>query len=170
MKKTILKGITLCLIMCATLTSCKKAEAGPKGDKGEAGSAGINGSNGNANVKTKTFTNLVWIYNTPVYETTIAMTEINQNIVDNGAVIIALENTPGHYLTLPLTLYYTGYQALVDYEYYAGGVKIYISNSQLVQPSVPSSSLKFKITAIAGSPFIKKQSNHISSEVISIYN
>lgn len=167
MKNIIVKGISICFLACIAVAGCKKAETGPKG---ETGTAGTNGTNGNANVKTRTFTNLTWTYNAPVYETTIAMAEITQDIVDNGAVIVAIETASGKYAAVPFTIYYSGYQALVDYEYYAGGLKIYIANSQLVQPNVPSSTLKFKITAIAGSPFIKKQPNNVSAQSISLFN
>lgn len=148
MKKSITK-IVMILSMIALFSNCKKAEMGPKGEAGAAG------ANGNANVKSKTYNNLTWTYVNPQMVTSINIPEITQDIVDNGSVIVAMETSSGKFAPLPISIYYTGYQALVDYEYFNGGIKIYITNTQLLEPANPSNTLKFKVTIMAGGSFRK---------------
>lgn len=155
-KASLILNLAMILMIATVTTNCKKATAGPKGDTGATGQNGTNGTNGNANVKSKTYTNLTWVYVAPTLVTTLSVPEVTQDIVDNGAVMVALENTPNHYLPLPLTLYYSGYQALIDYEYYPSGIKIYISNTELLEPAQPGANLKFKVTIMAGGSY-KKQ-------------
>ncbi len=151
MKKSITK-FAMILSMIALFSNCKKAEMGPKGETGAAGPQGVTG---NANVKSKTYNNLTWAYAAPQMVTSINIPEITQDIVDNGAVIVAMETSGGKFSPLPISIYYTGYQALVDYEYFNGGVKIYIANTELQEPANPGNTLKFKVTIMAGGSFRK---------------
>jgi hypothetical protein len=143
--------ITLALSVIALMfTNCKKTEVGPKGD------TGAPGINGNANVKTQSFANHAWQYQAPIYYSILNYTAINQNVLDYGQVLVALETSANEYTQLPCTIIYSGYSTLVDYDYFNGGVRVYVSNTLNQQPNLPASNLKFKVTAISGSPLVKK--------------
>lgn len=161
MRSTTFKSIAIiALVIISSLTSCKKAEKGPKGDTGAAGSPG------NANVKSKIFDNHAWIYTAPQYVSTCYFTDINQNVIDYGCVTVAMENGSNTWVPLPITIIYSNYTAIVDYEYFLGGIRINVANTLLQQPSLPPSNLKFKVTAIAGTPMVKPfPVRYLSSEI-----
>jgi hypothetical protein len=143
--------VSTCIVTLVLFSGCKKAEAGPKGDKGDTGAAGMAG---NANVKSSTFTNVTWNYNSAssAFETIISYTAITQEIVNNGAVFVYLGNSTGGYGQLPFSQMIDETVILFfDYEFFTGGVKIIMQNSDLDNSYVPLSTAKFKIVAIAGS-------------------
>ncbi len=144
MKTTVIKTVSMCLLMGMTLTNCKKGDTGPQGPAGTAG------TNGNANVKSQTSTNLTWTFNnaTKAFETNISVAAITQDIVDKGAVFVYMQD--GSISSqLPSSSMYDALTVLFfDFEYSVGNVKITVSNSDLDNTLVPQSTLKFKIVAM----------------------
>jgi hypothetical protein len=154
MKTTITKFIAICLIAGGFLTNCKKAEAGPKGDTGPAGPTGTVGPAGNANVKSNTFTNITWTFNstTKNFEAIISYSAITQEIVNTGAVMMYMETSSNYYSQLPTSFMFDASTILFfEFEHYNGGVKVYVHNSNLDNSIAPQSTIKFKIVAVAGS-------------------
>jgi hypothetical protein len=148
MKKTI-KTITtviagLALTLGLTLTSCQKGETGP------AGPAGTNGTNGNANVVSSSITTSAWSYVSPSWEMTFTYPAITQNILDKGAVLVYVQSGTNYY-QLPYTLYpQNTYSRTYTFVHYLGGLKVFVTDSDLTQPSNPGS-LTFKVVVIAAS-------------------
>ncbi len=92
---TVFAGVALTLGL--TLASCAK--------KGDIGPAGPAGTNGNANVKSKTIfvAGSEWI-NTPGASTvTKIVSEITTDIVNNGAVMVYVDNGGNNWSALPAT-------------------------------------------------------------------
>ena len=163
MKKSI-KTLMALLVIAVLFTNCKKAEQGKKGDQG------LPGNTGNANVKSKTVDSHTWVYTAPQYASTCYFPEITQNVIDYGCVTVAMENGSNTWVPLPITIIYSNYTAIVDYEYFLGGVRINIANTLLQQPSLPPNNLKFKRTSIAGTPMIKPLPTVIKLPTVQIGN
>ncbi|MGN0032534.1 MAG: hypothetical protein ACI358_01960 [Candidatus Limimorpha sp.] len=154
--KTLFNSLTV-LMICLAVFSCK----GPKGDQGPVGPAG------NANV----FSAVVdtrpnnWIWDSGGcnwYVDFDWVDGITPDIVDNGAVLVYMENpNPSYYAwhQLPLTLYISDeYSSTVETTYYDGGLSLFWTNSDLNEHLNPCSALStdvlsFKVVAIDGYAF-----------------
>ena len=93
----------LCMfaLACGLLfTNCAK-----KGDTGPAGPAGTNGTNGNANVKSKTIfvAGSEWINSAGASTVTKLVSEITTDIINNGAVLVYVDNGSNNWSALPVT-------------------------------------------------------------------
>jgi len=134
----------LALTLGLTLTSCKKGDTGP------AGTAGTNGTNGNANVVSSSLTTSAWTYVSPSWEMTFTYPAITQSILDKGAVLVYVKSGNNYY-QLPFTFYPAAtYSQSYEVETYLGGLKVYVTDSDLTQPTNPGS-LTFKVVVIAAS-------------------
>jgi hypothetical protein len=162
MKTTLIKTYALCLLMGTMLTNCKKGDTGPQGPAG---------TNGNANVKSTTASNVVWVYSDPDYVTTINVPAITQDILSNGAVLVYINVQGDVYQQLPVTFYPTNsYSETYSVECFVGGVRIYVTDSDLLKPvNQPSNTFKYKIVTIAGSGKIKSVDTKNYKEVASTY-
>ena len=152
---TIIKNLGLCLLLAMLITACKKRQ----------GPAGADGKDGNANVKATTVGNLNWTYTSPDYTTIINVPAITQDIMSNGAVMVYLVDG-GTQIQLPVTFHPTAqYSETYSFDCFVGGVKLYITDSDHVQPPQPSGDYKFKIVVMAGSGLVKQVNVKDHSEV-----
>lgn len=128
------------LFLLVSATSCKKE--GPQGPAGK---------DGNANVHGQVFTVSNWSYSAPSYYSDISYSAITQDIINTGAVLVYLSNGSGGYSQLPLTYYpSSAYSRTFETVSYPGGVRIYVTDSDLTQPVTPGTS-SFKVVAISSS-------------------
>ena len=144
---TVFAGLALTLGL--TLTSCKKGDTGP------AGPAGTNGTNGNANVKSKTIfvAGSEWI-NTPGQSTvTKLVTEITTDIVNNGAVLVYIDNGSNNWSAIPTTVADpSGLVLTFGYDIEPG--KLILSttvNANVTLTAATFSNTNFRIVTIAAS-------------------
>lgn len=133
-------------LACGLLfTNCAK-----DGKTGPAGPAGTNGTNGNANVVSSSLTSSAWTYVAPSWEMTFTYPAITQDILDKGAVLVYVQQSSNYY-QLPYTFYpASSYSRTYTFVHYLGGLKVFVTDSDLTQPSNPGS-LTFKVVAIAAS-------------------
>ena len=157
-KKTVKVIATIFVAFGLIFSSCKK-DPGPKGDTGSQGPAGpagtngtngINGTNGNANVVSSSITTASWTYVAPSWEMSFTYPAINQDILDNGAVLVYVKSGSNYY-QLPYTFYpSSSYSRTYTFVHYLGGLKVFVTDSDLTQPTNPGT-LTFKVVAIAAS-------------------
>jgi hypothetical protein len=165
-----MKNLLKTTILAATLliVGCKK-EKGPKGDPGTNGNNGINGKdgvngtngiNGNANVLSSSISVSSWGYYAPDWTASLSYPAITQSILDKGAVLVYMESN-GIYFQLPFTIYpLNSYSRTYNFTHKLNSVTIYVTDSDLTQPTNPGSK-KFKVVCIAaGSKPSKKNINY----------
>lgn len=112
------------------------------------GPIGPAGADGNANVVSSSFSSSNWVFGSPNWSLVLVYSAITQEIIDNGAVLVYLKNGQS-YLQLPLTIYPTAnYSTSLEVASFVGGVKIFWTDSDLVQPNNPGNR-EFKVVAIA---------------------
>ena len=154
--KTLFRSLTA-LFICVSVFSCK----GPKGDQGPAG------LDGNANVYSAVVEtrsdNWKWDSDALNWYVDFDWVDgITPDIVDNGAVLVYMENpNPSYYSwhQLPLTLYVSdNYSSTIETTYYDGGLSLFWTNSDLNQHFNPcnelsTDALSFKVVAIGGYAF-----------------
>lgn len=141
MKKSMLLLFAATATLLNTFTGCQK-EAGPQGEPGK---------DGNANVHSQTFTVSNWQYSEPTYYADINYSAITSDVINNGAVLVYFANGNGGYSQLPITLYPSDeYSKTYEVVSFVGGVRIFITDSDLTQPISPGTQ-SFKIVAIGGS-------------------
>ena len=118
--------------------------------EGPAGPAGPAGADGNANVVSTNVTSSAWVYVNSSWEISFAYPEITQEIINSGAVLVYIKVNES-YNQLPLTFYQSQeYSTSIQVSTYNGGVTMFWSDSDLVQPINPGSQT-FKIVVIASS-------------------
>lgn len=140
MKKTTTKiiGAAIAIALFSTV-SCKKE--GPRGPAG---------ATGNANVHSMIDTVSTWTSNPPSYKGTISYSEITQDIIDNGAVLVYLSTGSNTYSQLPLTEYLSSSTSRsYEVETSVGQAVIIVSESDLITTN--PGTLVFKVVTIAGS-------------------
>jgi hypothetical protein len=136
-----IKAITAILLIAITITNCKKGDTGP---------AGKDGVNGNANVVSSSVTSSNWAFVSPAWEMTLTYPAITQNILDKGAVLVYVQSGSNYY-QLPYTFYPANtYSRSYTFVHYIGGLKVFVTDSDLTQPTNPGS-LTFKVVVIAAS-------------------
>jgi hypothetical protein len=120
--------------------SCKKE--GPPGKDGKDGNPTVISS-------LVTVNSGQWTYQAPSYHVNIQYSAITQDIINKGAVLVynQYNNTS---TALPYTAFYPNYSRLYDFTAYNGGLYIYVTDSDLTQPSNPGN-LQFKIVVIPSS-------------------
>lgn len=129
-------------------TNC--AKTGPQGETGAAGAAG---KDGNANVKSAINGNLLWTYNSlnERYEALIQNTNITQDIIDKGSVLVAAELSGGNWAQLPFSsMGNANVIVFFDYEYFVGGVRVSVQNSDYNNSISPVNTLRYKVTVLQG--------------------
>jgi hypothetical protein len=115
---------------------------------------GPQGPPGNANVVSSTISSSAWAYSSPSWSITFTYPAITQDIIDKGAVLVYLKNGQA-FAQLPLTIYQTSsYSTSIEVASFVGGVKIFWTDSDLIQPDNPGNR-EFKIVVIAASGLAK---------------
>lgn len=139
-----MKNLYLLSIITILLLSCNK--------EGPEGPAGTNGQDGNANVQLTTFAITSWTESGVSYKAASPwLSDITQNIVDNGAVHTYMSNGSGGWEPLPLTLYPSStYSRTYTAVHYLNGVTLWVNDSDLNLPSDPGTR-SFKVVAVAAS-------------------
>jgi len=152
-----MKRIKLFFVLAIAATflfqSCtKEGPAGPAGATGATGAQGPTGPAGpasNGGVSSASITTSNWSYISPSWVLTLTYSVITQDILDNGAVFV-YNKVGTSYFQLPYTLYPTSsYSRTADFEHYVGGLKIFVTDSDLTQPVNPGTQT-FKVVVIDG--------------------
>lgn len=127
------------LVTMAFFSSCTKE-----------GPAGPAGKNGNANVVSSSVTSGSWTYVAPSWEQTFTYPAITSTILNSGAVLVYVQSGTNFY-QLPYTFYpSSSFSRTFTYVHYLGGLKVFVTDSDLTQPSDPGT-LTFKVVVIASS-------------------
>jgi len=154
------KNVFILCLMSIIIFSCEKE--GPVGPPGPAGKDGTDGKDGNANVTsiTKSIAPSDWqasgISGEDLYfYYEISISEITNDIVQKGAVMIYIKQADGSYHALPTTYnFYSSflgyyYHTTIRYSFNTGKARIEIEDSDM-NTYRPEVSLEFKIVIIAG--------------------
>ena len=131
---------SLLLLSIVLLSGCEKE--GPAG------------ADGNANVVSTTFTSSAWTFNSPSWMLSYNYPAITQEIINTGAVLVYIR-VNNSYNQLPLTFYQSSdYSTTIEVSNSVGGVNIFWTDSDLVQPINPGTQT-FKVVVIAASAKIQ---------------
>ncbi|MEI6900362.1 MAG: hypothetical protein WCL00_10830 [Bacteroidota bacterium] len=141
--KTSILSISILFLMMTIMQGCTKGDTGPQGPAGH---------DGNANVMTYVY-NVSWVKEPPSYTCDIYDTDITQDIVNYGVVLVYMSNGSGGWTALPCTLpggstYTTSYTPV----HYLNGVTIWKSDSDMQQTADPGTS-SFKVIAISATVY-----------------
>jgi hypothetical protein len=124
------------IIFTLALTNCNKDEYG------------------NTTTETSTHTSGNWVFNDPFYYTDISVPAINQDVVDNGAVLVYASIDASSYAQLPLTVYTSAdYSSTLEVQHSLGLVRVLWTDSDLIEPNMPPS-MTFKIVVMSQSQII----------------
>ena len=141
--KTSIFSIPVLLFMIVILQGCTKGDTGPQGPAGH---------DGNANVMTYVY-NVSWVKSPPDYYTDIYDTDITQDIVDYGVVLVYMSNGSGGWIALPCTFPITStYSTTYTPVHYLNGVTIWKTDTDLQQTSDPGSK-SIKVIAISATVY-----------------
>jgi len=143
MKKLLSITFIMAVIIFAIFTSCKKEE-GPQGPAGPAG------ADGNANVHTKTFTNVGWIQSGDEYFCDLIDTDITQDISDNGSVQVYCLLTTNTWIQLPWVYPVGGYTNYFNVYIYGSTQKVRITKSCSAPPASDPGTSTFKVVCTEG--------------------
>jgi hypothetical protein len=125
-----------------SLSSCKKGPEGPAG------------KDGNSNVVSSSITSGNWTYDEPSWVQTFTYPAITSDILNSGAVLVYVQSASNYY-QLPYTYYPSSvFSKTITYVHYLGGLKVFVTDSDLTQPNNPGS-LTFKVVVIASSDLIR---------------
>lgn len=98
--------------------------------------------------KTTTASITNWTYNGTSQVAVLPWGEITSDVIDNGAVIVYKETGTNTWSQLPLTIYETvSYSTTIQVSVTVGQVLIYITNSDLSEPSAPGA-ISFKVSVV----------------------
>lgn len=109
MKKVISKTQHVFMVLIIMLTFSCSGEDGADGLNGATGQDGTNGEDGNANVTSVLLENISFVPG----ETTLTVTELNQDILDSGVVIGYLRNS-GESTWFALPLSFGGFELFIQ--------------------------------------------------------
>ena len=141
----IIKLVTIGLLIAGATTFSNCAKDGATGPAGE---------DGNANVVSSSITSGSWTFLSPSWSQSFTYSAITQDILDNGAVLVYVAEGVNYY-QLPYTFYpSSSYSRTYKYVHYLGGLKVYVTDSDLTTPDDPGT-LKFKVVVIEASGLIK---------------
>ena len=143
----IIKLVTICLLIAGatTFSNCAK--------DGAVGPAGKDGNDGNANVVSSSITSGSWSFVSPSWSQYFTYSAITQDILNNGAVLVYVAEGVNYY-QLPYTFYpSSSYSRTYNYVHYLGGLKVYVTDSDLNTPE--PGTLKFKVVVIEASGLMK---------------
>lgn len=147
----IIKLVTIVFLIAGatTFSNCAK--------DGAVGPAGEDGKDGNANVVSSSIISGNWTFVSPSWSQAFTYAAITQDILDNGAVLVYVASG-ANYFQLPYTFYpSSSYSRTYNYVHYLGGLKVYVTDSDLTTPATPGT-LEFKVVVIEAS-FLMKNPN-----------
>jgi hypothetical protein len=148
-------GVALCLCAIFFALSCQ----GPVGPQGPPGLPGPSGAPGpQAQVVNITVAVGDWrLANTGAPGEYIqsgwkTAANITQSIINTGVVLVymQMESNPSTWQQLPITFYGQNVFQVIDAQYRAGQVQIFINQSNASAPPTPQGTLTFRVVAIAG--------------------
>ena len=143
----IIKLVTIGFLIAGatTFSNCEKVTV--------TGPAGEDGKDGNANVVSSSITSGSWSFVSPSWSQSFTYSAITQDILNNGAVLVYVASGVNYY-QLPYTFYPTSsYSRTYNYVHYLGGLKVYVTDSDLNTPE--PGTLKFKVVVIEASGLMK---------------
>jgi len=143
----IIKLVTIGFLIAGatTFSNCEKVTV--------TGPAGKDGIDGNANVVSSSITSGSWSFVSPSWSQSFTYSAITQDILDNGAVLVYVASGVNYY-QLPYTFYPTSsYSRTYNYVHYLGGLKVYVTDSDL--NTTEPGTLKFKVVVIEASGLMK---------------
>ncbi|MDC0302407.1 hypothetical protein OAL39_01745 [bacterium] len=124
------------MIFTLALTSCSKEEYG------------------NTTTETNTYNSGSWVFNDPSYYTDINVAAINQDVLDNGAVLVYVSINGSPYSQLPLTFFTSAdYSSTLEVQHSLGLVRVLWTDSDLIEPNMPPA-MTFKIVVMSQSQII----------------
>lgn len=148
MKKSLVLSIAISLI---GLTSCTKKEV--------------------VNVVSSSTGSSSWVFDDPSWTLSLSYPAITQDIIDNGAVLVYLKNGQA-YNQLPLTIYQSAsYSTSIEVSTFVGGVKIFWTDSDLIEPVNPGYR-EIKVVVISANGLAKNPSLDLEDyeAVVKAYN
>jgi hypothetical protein len=123
------------------------------------------------NIESSTVTVSNWVYEGKSWNTFISFSAITQDIINSGAVLAYIK-VGESYNQLPLTFYQDAtYSTTIEVASTVGGLKLFWSDSDLIQPNNPGSRT-IKVVVIPSSGMIQNPSVDYSNyeEVKSAFN
>jgi len=138
-----MKKILLFTLLAAIFVSCE----GPMGPRGYDGKDGNNGLLSIWKVIEKSVNTNDWVAypsnsNVRYYSVRFTVPEITENIFLDGVILCYLYYD-GRQIILPSVRHYQGgnifWTQTIDYEYWKGGIEIFVTNSDFYYPEQPAS-------------------------------
>ena len=152
----IIKLVTIGLLIAGATTFSNCAKDGAAGPAGKDGLDGKDGEDGYSNVVSSSIISGNWTFLSPSWSQSFTYAAITQDILDNGAVLVYVASGVNYY-QLPYTFYPTSsYSRTYNYVHYLGGLKVYVTDSDLNTPQ--PGTLEFKVVVIEAS-FLMKNPN-----------
>jgi len=136
MKKAILSSFAIVAI--ALFSSCAKEED-------------VDVVYGNTNITSKTLTVYAsqWVFLDPEFYVDIAMPEINQNVLDKGAVMVYGKNSFGEWEALPNTTPIDGsYSEVYTFSIWSGYLTLYKTDTDLLTSAPGDMEIKVVILSL----------------------
>lgn len=97
---------------------------------------------GNTDVYSNTYT-VSWTFEDPSYTASMSVSEITQDVLDNGAVMVYMSNNNGGWIALPYTLPMSStYSSTFTPVIYNGGVKVWKTDTDLLTLDPGTSTFK----------------------------
>jgi len=145
----VFKGKLLAAMMITVIfAGCQKGDTGPAGPQGPQGNANVGVGTVSVTQSQWTYDNINWDY---YYD--VSDNSITEAIATNGTVEVFVNNTGAtdDWNAMPYTVYYLANKSYsFDYEYYNGGVTLYIKLSDNSTFSTIAT-YSFKVVVISGS-------------------
>ncbi len=105
---------------------------------------------GNTDISSDTYT-VSWNYLDPSYYCEMSVPEITQDVVDNGAVFVYIQNTSGDWVALPFTLPIDGnYSSTYTPVHGLGLVRVYKTDTDLLTLDPGTSTFKVVVVSEHG--------------------
>ena len=145
--KKILFVLVLCLLC---LQSCKKKIYGCM-DSSALNYSDVATEESNSciydNVFSSTVSNVYWDFTDPSYKSSLTWTEIDQDVIDSGALNVYMQiGNTGNWTPLPLTFYQSSsYSTTIEVGFGVGYVNLYWTDSDLSQPIAPPTNVNVKL-------------------------
>ena len=152
--------LVLALFAVLAFTSCQKEED-------------VDIVYGNTNIFSKTLTvyGSQWYFVSPTYAVDLAVAEINQSVVDNGAVMVYYRNGYGEWQAMPNTIPVAStYASVYAFSFWNGHVSLYKTDTDLI--TLAPTDMDVKIVVLSLKSMMENQDVNWNnySEVSSRFN
>lgn len=136
------------IFIIALITSCEKPEDGEL-------------SNDNKNVKSRTFNNSTWLYNSPHYYLDLSVPELTTENINSAAVLVYFSVVDGYWRAVPFTEYTSSSNYFMNFTANEGNVRvIWTYNSITSSGDNPNkfygTTVKFKVVVVPANAALKK--------------